>query len=49
MATEVETMAMRLLREFDEVAKGNMETTGLAGEAARRAGFDFVVNSCRCL
>jgi hypothetical protein len=40
MATEVETMGVRLLRAFDEEAKGNTETAVLAAEAARRAGFD---------
>jgi hypothetical protein len=40
MATEVETMSVRLLRAFDEEAKGNTETAVLAAEAARRAGFD---------
>ena len=41
MATEVETMGVRLLRAFDEEAKGNTETAVLAAEAARRAGFDY--------
>jgi hypothetical protein len=40
MAIEVETMGVRLLRAFDEEAKGNTETAVLAAEAARRAGFD---------
>ena len=40
MATEVEIMGVRLLRAFDEEAKGNTETAVLAAEAARRAGFD---------
>jgi hypothetical protein len=40
MATEVETMGVRLLRAFDAEAKGNTETAVLAAEAARRAGFD---------
>jgi hypothetical protein len=40
MATAVETMSVRLLRAFDEEAKGNTETAVLAAEAARRAGFD---------
>jgi hypothetical protein len=40
MAAEVEIMGVRLLRAFDEEAKGNTETTVLAAEAARRAGFD---------
>ncbi len=40
MATEVETMGVRLLRAFDEEAKGNTETAVLAAEAARGAGFD---------
>lgn len=40
MATEIETMGVRLLRAFDEEAKGNTETAVLAAEAARRAGFD---------
>lgn len=40
MATEVETMGVRLLRAFDEEARGNTETAVLAAEAARRAGFD---------
>jgi hypothetical protein len=40
MATEVETMGVRLLRAFDEEAKGNTGTAVLAAEAARRAGFD---------
>jgi hypothetical protein len=39
MATEV--MGMRLLRGFEEEAKGNTETAVLAGEAARRVGFDY--------
>ena len=41
MATEVEIMGMRLLRGFDEEAKGNIEATVLAEEAARKAGFDY--------
>ena len=41
MAAEVETMGVRLLRAFDEEAKGNTETAVLAAEAARRAGFDY--------
>lgn len=40
MATEVETMGVRLLRAFDEEAKDNTETAVLAAEAVRRAGFD---------
>jgi hypothetical protein len=40
MATEVDIMGVRLLRAFDEEAKGNTETAVLAAEAARRAGFD---------
>jgi hypothetical protein len=40
MAAEVEIMGVRLLRAFDEEAKGNTETAVLAAEAARRAGFD---------
>jgi hypothetical protein len=39
MATEV--MGVRLLRAFDEEARGNTETAVLAEEAARRAGFDY--------
>jgi hypothetical protein len=39
MATEA--MGVRLLRAFEEEAKGNTETAVLAGEAARRAGFDY--------
>jgi hypothetical protein len=38
---ETEVMGVRLLRAFDEEAKGNTETAVLAGEAARRAGFDY--------
>jgi hypothetical protein len=41
MATEFEAMGVRLLRAFDEEAKGNTETAVLAGEAARKAGFDY--------
>ena len=40
MATEIETMGVRLLRAFHEEARGNTETAVLAAEAARRAGFD---------
>jgi hypothetical protein len=40
MVAEVETMGVRLLRAFDEEARGNTETAVLAAEAARRAGFD---------
>jgi hypothetical protein len=32
MATQVEAMGMRLLRGFDEKAKGNTETAVLAGK-----------------
>ena len=38
MATEV--MGVRLLRGFDEEARGNTETAVLAADAAQRAGFD---------
>ena len=40
MATEVEVLAERLLRGFNEEALGNTETVVVAAEAARRAGFD---------
>ena len=41
MATEVEILAERLLRGFNEEALGNTETVVVAAEAARRAGFDY--------
>src|SRR5215213_8046952 len=34
-------MGVRLLRGFDEEAKGNTEAAVLAGEAAHRAGFNY--------
>jgi hypothetical protein len=40
MATEIETMGVRLLRAFHEEARGNTETAVLAPDAASRAGFD---------
>ena len=41
MATEVEVLAERLLRGFNEEALGNTETVVVAAEAAWRAGFDY--------
>ena len=41
MATEVEVLAERLLRGFNEEALGNTETVVVAAEAALRAGFDY--------
>ena len=41
MANETEVMGVRLLRGFNEEAKGNTETAVLAAEAARQAGFDY--------
>jgi hypothetical protein len=38
---DTETMGVRLLRGFDEEARGNTETAVLAGAAARRVGFDY--------
>jgi hypothetical protein len=40
-ATEVEARGVRLLRGFDEGAKGDTETAVFPGEAAQRAGFDY--------
>jgi hypothetical protein len=41
MATKAEAMGVRLVRGFDEEAKGKTETAVLAGKAAQRAGFDY--------
>ncbi len=41
MASDAEIMGLRLLQAFEEEATGNPETTVLAEDAARRAGFDY--------